>query len=370
MATLQGKPVDRPAVSFYEIGGFQIDPHDPDPYNIYNSPDWQPLLQLAEEQTDLIRMCSPGNKPTPHNRYAEFFTVTEYLQDNTRFTRTTLRVGGRTMTSLTRRDPAVHTVWTIDQLLKDTADLAAYLALPDESFVAEPDLAGLIAEDQRLGERGIVMVDTADPICQAAALFAMEDYTVIALTEPDLFHQLLDKMARHLHPRTAQIARAFPGHLWRIYGPEYATEPFLPPRLFAEYVVRYTGPMVAMIQRHGGFARVHCHGRIRRALPHFVQMGCAATDPLEPPPHGNIPLSEIRRDYGKDLVLFGNLEISDIENLSPAAFEKIVRQTLQDGTAGSGKGFVLMPTAAPYGRTITAATLANYETMVRLVEKG
>ena len=34
-ATLRGEQADRPAVSFYEIGGFQIDPSDPDPYNIY-----------------------------------------------------------------------------------------------------------------------------------------------------------------------------------------------------------------------------------------------------------------------------------------------------------------------------------------------
>ncbi|MEI6166138.1 MAG: hypothetical protein WCS52_03000 [bacterium] len=33
MATLQGKSVDRPAVSLYELGGFRIDPGDPDPYN-------------------------------------------------------------------------------------------------------------------------------------------------------------------------------------------------------------------------------------------------------------------------------------------------------------------------------------------------
>lgn len=59
LATLRGEPVDRPAVSFYEIGGFAVDPTDPDPFNIYNSPSWQPLLQLAEEQTDLIRMRAP-----------------------------------------------------------------------------------------------------------------------------------------------------------------------------------------------------------------------------------------------------------------------------------------------------------------------
>jgi hypothetical protein len=64
--------------------------------------------------------------------------------------------------------------------------------------------------------------------------------------------------------------------------------------------------------------------------------------------------------------LFGNLEVSDIENTEPSHFEKIVARSLRDGTAGEGKGFVLMPSSAPYGRTITAKTMANYETMVRL----
>ena len=40
MATLRGKAVDRPAVNFYEIGGFQIDPSDPDEFNVYNDPSW------------------------------------------------------------------------------------------------------------------------------------------------------------------------------------------------------------------------------------------------------------------------------------------------------------------------------------------
>ena len=59
MATLRGEPVDRPAVNFYEIGGFRINPNDPDEFNVYNDPSWEPLLRLAEEQTDLIRMRNP-----------------------------------------------------------------------------------------------------------------------------------------------------------------------------------------------------------------------------------------------------------------------------------------------------------------------
>ena len=55
-ATLRGQTVDRPAVNLYEVGGFPVDPHDPDPYNIYHAPDWQPLLQLAPERQRTVRL--------------------------------------------------------------------------------------------------------------------------------------------------------------------------------------------------------------------------------------------------------------------------------------------------------------------------
>jgi uroporphyrinogen-III decarboxylase len=210
------------------------------------------------------------------------------------------------------------------------------------------------------------MVDTEDPICAAASLFSMEDFTVVALTEQKLMHRLLEKLSGHIQARTEKTARQFPGRLWRIYGPEYAAEPYLPPHLFKEYVVRYTGPMVETVQRYGGFARIHCHGRIRAVLDYIVEMGPTAIDPIEPPPQGDVELAYVRRKYGKELVLFGNIEFADIENTGPAEFEKIVDKSLKDGTHGDGKGFVLMPTSAPISRKITPGILANYETMVRL----
>ncbi|MHC4752823.1 MAG: uroporphyrinogen decarboxylase family protein [Planctomycetota bacterium] len=254
----------------------------------------------------------------------------------------------------------------MEHLLRDIDDLKAYLQLPDEIFAEDVNVAGLIEEDKNLGDNGIVMVDTEDPICAAASLFSMENFTIVALTEQKLFHRLLEKLSHHIYTRIEKTAKAFPGHLWRIFGPEYATEPYLPPYLFKEYVVRYAGPMVETIQSHGGFARIHCHGRIRAILDCIVEMGATAIDPIEPPPQGDVELEYVKRRYGKDLVLFGNLELSDIENMEPADFEKLVEKALMDGTSGQGKGFVLMPSAAPNGRKITSKMMANYETMVRL----
>jgi hypothetical protein len=54
--------------------------------------------------------------------------------------------------------------------------------------------------------------------------------------------------------------------------------------------------------------------------------------------------------------------------MEPKAFETKVRKTVADGTNGDGRGFVLMPSSAPYGRTINARTMRNYETIVRVIE--
>ena len=372
MATLRGEPVDRPAVNFYELGGFQIDSSDPNEFNVYNDPSWRPLQQLAEERSDLIRMRSAVRSrswdPQSPSGLGDIVQVHESVEGPRRYTRLTLQIGGRVLSSVMRRDAAVDSVWTTEPLLKDREDLEAYLQLPDEVFAETIDVARLIAEEERLGGRGIIMVDTEDPICAAASLFDMETFLTLALTEPKPLHRLLETLARRLHARTERVAEAFPGHLWRIYGPEYAAEPFLPPRLFRDYVVRYTGPMVRAIKRHGGYARVHCHGRIRAILDQICEMGADAIDPVEPAPQGDVTLEYVRRGYGDKLILFGNIEVSDIELAKPPVFRRLVERALAEGTKGPGRGFVLMPSSAPNGRSISSRTMENYRAMIQLAE--
>lgn len=366
MNILQGKSVDRPAVNFYEIGGYECNPDDSDPYNVYNSPSWRPLIQLAKEKTDLIRFTELRTIPSSPKLFSEFFKVEQWEVEMSRFAKTTLTVAGKTMTNLTRRDASLNTVWILEHLLKSTEDVELFLRVPDNVFLEQVDCPDILRFEQEIGDAGITMIDIADPLCIVAQLFSMENFTITAMTETKLFHRLLEKLSSNIYAKVCKIAQEYPGHLWRIYGPEYATEPYLPPKLFKEYVVRYTGPMIKMIQEYDGYARIHLHGNIRNVLPYIVEMGADGIDPIEPPPQGDIELGEVREKYGKDMILFGNLEITDIENLPPNDFEQKVAQALREGTSGNGRGFVLMPSGAPYGRTITMNTMRNYETMVRL----
>ena len=372
MATLKGEPVDRPPVSFYEIGGFLVNPHDADEYNVYNSPSWQPLLELAENQTDIIRMVSPvraqshlswGGSTNVSIR-EQFVKEKSWEENGSRFTRQVYRIGGKELTTLSRRDKDLDTVWTIEPLLKNNDDVKLFLQLPDEIFDENIDISHLEEQEKNVGDRGIVLVDTEDPVCAVASLFNLETFSIFAFTEQELCHKMLEKHACYIHKRTEKVSREFPGRLWRIYGPEYITEPFLPSSFFEEYVVRYTGPMVKKIKENGGYVRIHSHGMVNNLLDYIVNMGVDGIDPIEPPPHGDVELKHLRSKYGKQLVLFGNIEITDIENMPSDKFREVVKQTIADGTSGEGRGFVLMPSASPYGRNISETTLRNYRIMI------
>jgi hypothetical protein len=369
MATLRGAPTDRPPFSFYELNGLDEITDDSDPFNIYSHPSWHPLLDLTREKTDRIVMRGVAYRSVQPDSIESIAETETYLQEGSRFTIHRVRTAGRTLISRTRRDPDVNTTWTEEHLLKDVDDLKALLEIPEPSPDGSVDISQVIEAEAVLGDTGIVMIDTPDPLCLAASLFDMAQYTVVAMTEQTLFHRLLERFASILLPKTEAVSAALPGRLWRIYGPEYASPPFLPPYLFREYVCRYVSPMIAAIHRHGGYARIHSHGNLRAILDDIAAMEADGLDPIEPPPQGDVTLSYVRQRYGKDMVLFGNLEASDIENLPTDQFSEKVKRALNEGTAGGGRGFVLMPSACPYGRVLSPLAMKNYESIVQLVER-
>ena len=365
LASLKGEPADRPGVNFYEIGGFDVDPGDPDPFNIYSSPSWRKLLGLAQDRTDLIPMRSPG-RTGKNPLYDRHFRHRSWIEGHSRFTETVCTSGGRTLTSLTRRDREMDTVWVVKHLLSDADDVDAYLQLPREAFFSPISVEAIMEADASVGERGMVMVDTGDPICAAASLFSMEDYTILALTDEPRFRRLLDFLTEPLYRTIEEVSSKCPGMLYRIYGPEYATEPYLPPRLFDEYVNRYDRPMIEAIHRSGGYARFHCHGRLRAVIDSMLDLGIDALDPTEPPPQGDMTMKDLVSACAGAVTIFGGIEVSDIENMDPREFAEVAASVVEAGA--KAKGFVLMPSSSPYGRTITDQAYANYETLIGAVE--
>jgi uroporphyrinogen decarboxylase len=137
------------------------------------------------------------------------------------------------------------------------------------------------------------------------------------------------------------------------------------PRQWDRWVVAYDGAGKKHIKTRDSEAliHVHCHGRVGTLLKSLVEMGVDSTDPVEPPPQGDIEFEDARKIVGDKMVLFGNIEFLDMETKTPDQIEQIVRSAIEQ--AGK-KRLVLYPSATPHERH-TPKLLANAR---RYIEAG
>jgi len=363
-AVLKGEEVDRPPVSFYDLNGCDQNEDNPDEYNVYSHPSWKHVLKMAREETDhiFLRPMVFKNPYKDIRTLAECKTVTESNGNCHRYY--TLNQGIKTFNWHDLRERDVDTVWNVEHPLKTSDDLESWLDIfeIDESKPI-PDITGILHTEDELGESGIVCIDYASPLCEVAEYFSMQDFLVIAMEEQALIHKALELVFHRKIKEVEAFAEAVPGRLWRIYGPEFACSPFLPPKLFKEYAMKYDAPIVDIIRQRGGYPRIHCHGNLKGVLHFIRETGWAAIDPVEPPPQGDVTLREVREALGNDIIIFGNIELNYIETLDEKEFISCVRKALKEGPI-NGRNFVLMTTASPIGRVISPKVTNNYRIMI------
>lgn len=369
LATFRGEKVDRPPVCFYELNGYDQDYDNDNPYNVYNDPSWRPLIDMVREKTDRIVLKHVPFIDRPASALDRKTKIEEYVDEEDCICKDFyFDLPDRTLVRKTKHEKDIDTIWTTEHQLKGIDDLKAWLEIPEVEDIGRPDAQYILDIEAAIGDTGIVSLDTGDALCEAAELFSMGEFTIIAMTEPELFHQLLQRIQRRKLKEVKAICDALPGRPWRIYGPEYACPPYLPPYCFKDYVLEYDKEIIDIINKSGGYPRIHAHGMIKEVLDMIVETGCMGIDPVEPEPQGNVALKYVREKYGDKLVLFGNLELNEMETLDTDMFADKVATAIEEGTFGEGKGFVLMPSAAPLGRELKKTVFDNYKKIIEVYE--
>lgn len=368
--------VNRVPVSFYELDGLSFQGNNMDDFNIYRDESWRDLLDLTRQNVDLI--YNVGNPAILDANGNTITIVPSSLIENSikkspeRYEyNTIINYGATTLKSRSFRVRDIDTIWNTEHLLHDEKELKSWIDLPTSprsGKLSNTERIRILEIQEKIGDRGIIMLDTIDPLGYVASLFSMEDFTVMAMTEADLFTKAVEKAFEFLAWQLEMVCKEFPEQLWRIYGPEYATEPFLPPTYFERYVAQYDAKLIDIIHATGGKARLHSHGKIKNNLSTIVAMNVDAIEPLEPPIQGDMTLAEVRKVTGDQITLMGNLEITDIENLPHDEFRKKVRNTID--SIDWHKNFILMPSASPYGRQLSTHTLDNYRIIVEEVNRA
>jgi hypothetical protein len=379
LMAISGRQADRVPVNCYELNAY-----DPDSW--YNKQDsYKPLMALIRQKTDCIYPGSLPVSPFGNAAYAVtdadagpeksdgFIKKKKWREGISSFTRTTYNTPRGPLETLHRTDDNVHTVWTMEHLLKDIDDIDKYISIPIVP-PGEFNLSDFAAKQKALADNGIMTVTVSDPICEVAEFFEMGQFLVFAMTETRKIKSFMDYIHEHqmayLKAVLSQCGRFginLSEVLFRICGPEYASEPYLPPRYFPDFVTRYVTAMTELIHSFGGKVRFHCHGRIAAILDEIARSGPDAIDPVEPPPDGDVELSQVKKRLGDRMCLFGNIEVKLLEYGSHDEVRDFVINAMAQAKAGGG--YVIMPTASPIGAPLSSKTIDNYATFIETALK-
>ncbi len=350
---------DRVPVNTYEIAGR-------DSRDWYaRQPSYRKLLEAIRSRTDCITNWTPKASADMYGS-SERFLASDHpvemdvrIETDGKFTRTirTLHTPRGDLRSITQSRPDVFTTWQIEHWCKSLEDVDRALSVPYAPAVYDAsDHPRVLAE---LGEHGIIMSSLGDPAYIVADLMSFENYLLWVFEETEHFARAVDVVAERVMENLRRQLDCCVVDLYRIYGPEYMTPPYLPPEMFQRFMVPHLRRMTELVHERGSRVRVHCHGKVARVLDMIFETGCDGLDPCEPPPDGDIELGELkRRCAAHGVSVWGNIELKLLETGTPEEVRAEVRRVID--AAAEGGGFVLLPTASPIDGELSPRTEANY----------
>ena len=336
LKTFKGEEVDRVPISLYEFEGSYSN-------WIHNCPEYVEILDYAKGKTDPMCFWGPSGDNVLFYGEVEPGTIenSNWKDERSNFRERTIHTPRGELTTVGREDEGIHTRWTIEHLCKTVDDAEKVLSLPYVTW--RPAVDSFFELDKELGDRGIILGDVPDALCCTVELFGFSEFLMLFVDNRELVFKLLDFFQERICNYMEHLLKSGATTVYRIVGPEYATPPYMSPKEFDNLVTRYDKELVKLLHRYGGIARLHSHGKIGQVLDAFLEMEVDATDPVEPPPDGDVELKEAMERL-PGVTLIGNIEERLFEIGTRQDVESAVRKAMEQTVGGQ---FILCPTAMP-----------------------
>jgi len=280
------------------------------------------------------------------------------LPDGKRETRSVIDTPEGELTTISRWDPASRTGWTVKYPVEGPGDLAKLASVPWEppADLAPPDPGAFPPE---VATRGIVEARISSPMVCVSGAMPYEMFLELCLTDIELVEELTEQCRvraldclRVLLSRPGPTLGARPTSgddspgidlVW-MGGSEWVTPPMASPEVYERLVQEQERSIIDYVhERSDALVQIHCHGRVAAALPRMIDRGADYTEPVEPPPDGDVTMAEAKAVAAGRITLGGNVECRVIANESPAAVEAATRAAFEGGR----ERFVLRPTEGP-----------------------
>jgi len=247
-------------------------------------------------------------------------------------------------------EAGIFTRWDMHRPIQGPEDVERMLSVP--YHFEPPDGAEYEPFRRHRAEAGADCLGGGSVNSMVAMLCGMMSFQLLlewVIAEPGLIQSLADAWLERTGQKVDYLLSQGVGPFWHFNGVERASPPMMGPRQWERWVVPYDGEIMRRIKAHDGdsIIHVHCHGRVGTLLESFIEMGVDSTDPVEPPPQGDIEFAEAKALSAGRLTLYGNIEFLDMDTASPDEVEQKVRSAIEDG--GKAHTF-LYPSATPHQR--------------------
>ncbi|RMD75496.1 MAG: hypothetical protein D6820_14635, partial [Lentisphaerae bacterium] len=228
--------------------------------------------------------------------------IIEHTQERIVY-RTSVATAGDELYAIDYHERNVATTWHAKPLVTSLEELRKLAEIPfhveDEQIQQAIDHYHKTRE--KTGERGILRLGLSSPIVVISGCMPFELFLELSLTERTFFHRLCEEVTQRILTLLDAVLNS--GVRFEttanLGGSEQCTPPMMRPESFREFVVPYDSMIVRRLHDAGIPVNMHCHGKVRYALECMLDMGIDSTDPVEPPPAGDVSIQEARQIVGE-----------------------------------------------------------------------
>jgi hypothetical protein len=272
----------------------------------------------------------------------EYIERSREERDGSVFIRTTIHTPQGDLQAVQRREKDVRTTWMVEPLIESEADAEAILSVPFEPNLPDPE--PFERERRAWGERGLMELGISTPLVCVSHIMHFDQFLEWTASNRPLIERMIETAFERIYVRLEHLLEAGVIECVWMGGSEQATPPMMSRKFYEDLVVRYDGRLIELAKRHGALVHVHCHGKIGGILDLMMDMGTDMTDPVEPPPDGDIDFAEAKQQCRRRMVLMGNIELRHLEYCTRSEIDEMVRRAICEG---GKEGMMLYPTARP-----------------------
>ena len=193
--------------------------------------------------------------------------------------------------------------------------------------------------------------------------FGFDNYVRLLYEHPDF----IEKVTSHHE----EFSRALVEKLVEQYNPEliwvwddlgYKTGTFISPRHYSKLIYPRMKNFVKLCHKNGIKMILHSCGNLNPVLDKVIDTGIDGLNPIEP--SASMDIFQIKKDYGKQLTLVGNVDTTDLLTRgTPDQVEAQVKKLIT--SCAPGGGYIMAS-----GHSINPSIpFNNYDTMIQATKK-